>query len=87
MTCSLLKKMKKQIADLPADALKKVGLKNQHSYTVLDVREVILANGELEYLVFLRNPTGNFFMKDSEVWKGDWGPDSEKWDQNPKLRK
>ena len=46
----------------------------------------MLANGELEYLVFLSNPTGNFFMRDNEVWKGDWGPKSEKWDLNPKLR-
>lgn len=79
--------MKPEIKDLPPDSLKKIGLKNQHSYTLVDVREVILASGELEYLVFLRNPTGNFFMKDAEVWKGDWGPRSELWDKNPKLRK
>lgn len=54
---------------------------------MIDVREVVLANNELEYLVFLSNPTGNFFMRDTEIWKGDWGPKSDKWDQNPKLRK
>lgn len=50
-----------------------------HSYTVIDTREVTLDNGDLEYLLFLRNPTGNFFLKDYEVWKGDWGPFSDKW--------
>jgi len=32
------------------------------------------------------NPTGNFFMKDDEVWKGDWGPSSGLWDENPKVK-
>jgi len=44
--------------------LEKAGLKNIHSYSVIDVREVILDSGERENLVFLRNPTGNFFLKD-----------------------
>ena len=79
MTGSVLKKMKAATKDAPMGCLKKIGLKNQHSYTVLDVREVILDNGELEYLLFLRNPTGNFYSKDSEVWQGDWGPRSSKW--------
>jgi len=56
-----------------------MGLKNQHCYTIIDVREVTLDNGDLEYLLFLRNPTGNFFLKDHEIWKGDWGPLSDKW--------
>ena len=30
-------------------------------------------------MVFLRNPTGNIYLKDSEVWKGDWSPLSDKW--------
>lgn len=76
MTCSIVKRMKKFTMELPIAGLKKVGLKNFHSYTLLDVREVVLHNGDLEYLVFLMNPTGNFFMKESEVWKGDWGPGS-----------
>ena len=62
-----------------------MGLKNCHSYTVLDVKEIVLENGELEYLAFVMNPTGNFFMKDDEVWKGDWGPMSDKWTE--KTRK
>jgi len=61
-----------------------MGLKNCHSYTVIDVREVLLENGDLEYLVFVRNPTGNIFNKASEVWKGDYGPTSDKW--TPKVR-
>jgi Calpain family cysteine protease len=86
MVASLLKKMKSGIKDTPLKFLKDVGLKNMHSYTLIDVREVKLANGELEYLIFLRNPTGNFFLKDYEVWKGDWGPLSEKWNENPNVR-
>lgn len=27
----------------------------------------------------MRNPTGNFYMKEHEIWKGDWGPFSAKW--------
>jgi len=27
----------------------------------------------------MRNPAGNFYQKADEVWKGDWGPTSEKW--------
>ena len=64
--------------------LAEIGLKNQHSYTVIDVQEVVMDNGELEYLLFLRNPTGNFFNKESEVWNGDWSQTSSKW--TPKLR-
>ena len=51
---------------------------------MIDVHEVVLDNGELEYLLFLRNPTGNFFNKDAEVWQGDWSRTSSKW--TPKLR-
>lgn len=85
MAGSIIKKMKKSTKDAPKGVLKTIGLKNFHSYTVLDVREVVLDNGELEYLVFLRNPTGNFYLKDDEVWKGDWGPTSKRW--TDKVRK
>ena len=72
MTCSCLKRMKKELDAAPMGVLKELGLKNTHSYTVIDVKEIILDDGQLEYMVFLRNPTGNFFMKDDEVWKGDY---------------
>ena len=85
MTCSILKRMKKTTDKAPKGVLREIGLRNLHSYSVIDVREVILDNGEIEYLVFLRNPTGNFFMKDHEIWKGDWGMNSSKW--TDKVRK
>ena len=85
MSGSILKKMKKFTKNAPKGNIKSVGLKNCHSYTVIDVREVVLDNGELEYLLFLRNPTGNFYLKDNEVWNGDWSPLSDKW--TPKIRK
>jgi hypothetical protein len=85
MTGSIMKNMKKSTKDAPLGCLKAVGLKNCHSYTVIDVREVILDTGELEYLLFLRNPTGNFYNKDGEIWSGDWGPKSSKWTN--KVRK
>lgn len=81
MTASILKKMKQVPREAPVGVLSEIGLKNHHSYSVIDVKEVVLDNGELEYLLFLRNPTGNFFNKDNEVWKGDWGPSSSKWTQ------
>ena len=65
--------------------LQDAGIKNCHSYAVIDVREVKLDNGKIEYLLFLRNPAGNFFLKDTEVWKGDWGPTSDLWTE--KVRK
>lgn len=85
MAGSILKKMKSATKDAPKGVLRNVGLKNCHSYTIIDAREVVLDNGELEYLVFLRNPTGNFYIKDHEVWSGDWGPLSSKWTK--KVRK
>ena len=46
---------------------------------MIDVREVLLDNGEIEYLLFLRNPAGNFYQREDEVWMGDWSPKSDKW--------
>jgi hypothetical protein len=83
MTGSILKSMKPELKNF--GALKDIGLRNHHSYTVLDIKEIILDNGDLEYLVFLRNPSGNFFLKDDEIFSGDWGPLSKKW--TPKTRK
>ena len=85
MCGSVMKNMKDATANEPVGILRSLGLKNCHSYTVIDVREVILDNGELEYLVFLRNPTGNLYNKDEEIWKGDYCPLSEKW--TPKVKK
>lgn len=86
MTASIQKRMKTELKEASLGKLKELGLKNLHSYTLIDVREVTLENKDIEYLLFMRNPTGNFFLKDYEVWKGDWGPLSEKWNENPKLR-
>ena len=77
--------MKSELANKDAGILKTVGLKNCHAYVVLSVHEVILDNGELEYLLHLRNPTGNIYCKADEVWKGDWSPLSPKWTN--KVRK
>lgn len=85
MCGSVLKSMKKSTRNAPVGVLKGVGLKNCHSYSIIEVREVILDNGELEYMVFIRNPTGNIFNKEDEVWKGDWSPLSNKWTN--KVRK
>lgn len=79
MTGSVLKSAHWNIKNKPSGYLKEVGLKNCHSYTIIDVREVILENGDIEYLLFIRNPTGNIFLKKDEVWKGDWSPLSTMW--------
>lgn len=83
MCGSILRSMKKELKESEPGTLAKVGLKNCHSYTVIDVREVLLETGELEYLVFLRNPTGNIFNKKKEIWCGDYSPTSDKW--TPKV--
>lgn len=63
-----------------------LGLKNSHSYHIIKVQQVELDNGELEYLMFIRNPTGNIYLKDHEVTKLKWNPrDDETW--TPKTRK
>jgi len=61
MAGSVLKVMKKKTQQAEMGILKRVGLKNQHSYNIVDVREVILDNSEVEYLLFVRNPAGNFY--------------------------
>lgn len=85
MTCSILKNMKKDSRLAKMGFLKDIGLINQHSYTIIDVKELVLDNGDIEYMLFLRNPAGNFWLKDDEVSKLDWGPRSAKW--TPKTRK
>ena len=76
--------MKENLKEAPKGTLREVGLKNCHSYTIIDVREVLLENGDLEYLAFVRNPTGNIFNKRSEIWSGDYSPTSDLW--TPKVR-
>ena len=85
MCCSVLKSMKTSLKNEPIGALQKLGLKNCHAYTLMDVREILLDDGTLEHLIFLRNPTGNIFNKKNEIWNGDYGPWSDKW--SPKIRK
>ena len=85
MTGSIEKSANKNIKDKEPGYLKSKGLKNIHTYTIVDVREITLDNGDIEYLLFLRNPTGNIFLKKDEVWNGDWSPLSDKW--TAKVRK
>ncbi len=61
------------------ELLEGLGLIGNHSYGVLDVREVELKNGLIEKLVKIRNPWGDF------EWNGDWGDDSDLW--TPQLEK
>lgn len=49
------------------------GIIENHSYTVLDAREVDLGNGNSERLVKLRNPWGH------KEWKGAWSNGSNNW--------
>lgn len=49
------------------------GIIENHSYTVLDAREVDLGNGHSERLVKLRNPWGH------KEWKGAWSNGSSNW--------
>ncbi len=60
------------------EVLERLGLICNHSYGVLDVREV-KSRGETERLIKIRNPWGDF------EWNGDWGDSSELW--TPELEK
>ena len=84
MCGSIMKKMKESLKKEPKGFIQSKGLKNCHSYTVIDVREVLLETGDLEYMVFVRNPTGNIYNKKNEIWNGDYSPMSDKW--TPKVR-
>ena len=57
--------------------LESVGLIGQHSYGLLDVRDIDTKDGA-EHLVKLRNPWGDF------EWRGDWSDSSSNW--TPELR-
>ena len=59
------------------DLLEEMGLVGNHSYGLLDVREVDV-DGEREQLVKLRNPWGDF------EWTGDWSDSSSNW--TPELK-
>lgn len=87
VTASINKKMKKSLKDIKeADHFpKELGLKNCHTYHLVKIQQVKLDNGDLEYLCFMRNPTGNIYLKDGEVSKLQWSPrDDQSW--TPKLR-
>ena len=53
----------------------KIGLLESHAYTVIKVTNVKVGERSVD-LVQLRNPWGNEFE-----WGGDWGDDSELWEQ------
>ena len=57
--------------------LESVGLIGQHSYGLLDIRDIETYDGP-EHLVKLRNPWGDF------EWKGDWSDTSSYW--TPELK-
>jgi len=60
------------------ELLESLGLIGNHSYGLLDARNVQTPNGPIK-LLKLRNPWGDF------EWKGDWGDDSELW--TPELER
>ena len=67
---SVQKKMKEAIKNKDKGYLPdELGLKNSHSYHIIKIEEVELDSGDLEYLLFVRNPTGNIYLKDNEVPK------------------
>lgn len=61
------------------ELLENLGLIGNHSYGVLDVRDVITESGLEDKLIKLRNPWGDF------EWKGDWSDESEQW--TPELKR
>lgn len=61
------------------ELLESLGLIGNHSYGILDVRDIIKKDKSKDKLIRLRNPWGDF------EWKGDWSDDSELW--TPELKK
>ena len=62
-----------------AKKLKELGLIEDHSYGVINVKKVTDDLGQDYKLVQLRNPWGSF------VWTGDWSSGSQRW--TPALRR
>ena len=53
--------------------LEKVGLIQNHEYTILKIAQISLNQGKSEYLFKLRNPWGQ------KEWNGDWSDKSKLW--------
>jgi len=62
------------------ELLKEVGLIQNHSYTVLEVYDVVIDDQNLEYLLKIRNPWGN------TEWIGDWSDHSNLWTEDIKMK-
>ncbi len=62
------------------ELLKEVGLIQNHSYTVLEVYDVVIDDQNLEYLLKIKNPWGN------TEWIGDWSDHSNLWTEDIKLK-
>jgi len=75
VTCMISK-----TSDTVEEATKK-GLYKGHFYSLLQAREEHLDDGNRVNLVMLRNPWG------SKEWQGEWSDASERWAQNPQLKK
>ena len=52
---------------------KGMGIVSGHAYAVLDAREVLLADGQTEKIIKMRNPWGN------REWNGRWGDTCPQW--------
>ena len=65
--------------DASKELLEEMGLIGNHSYGILDVRDVDTKDGP-EQLIKLRNPWGDY------EWTGDWSDSSTNWTMNPELK-
>ncbi|KAL4507217.1 hypothetical protein ABPG72_002010 [Tetrahymena utriculariae] len=52
-----------------------LGIISNHSYSILDAKEVTDSEGQKDRIIQIRNPWGQF------EWKGDWSDNSYKWTQ------
>lgn len=55
------------------DAKNSKGIISNHSYSILDAREVVDSSGKRDRIIKIRNPWGEF------EWKGDWCDESTRW--------
>jgi len=62
------------------ELLKEVGLIQNHSYTVLEVYDVVIDEQNTEYLLKIRNPWGH------TEWIGDWSDHSNLWTEDIKTK-
>jgi calpain-15 len=65
-------------------SIKGRGIKYNHTYTILEVKPVLLANDYQDIIAMFRNPSGK--SSRGLQWYGDWGPECDLWSKDTKKQ-